>query len=131
MLEFSVEATYPNDEAIVTAIMMVLSAIMGVLVIEAQQVFAKEYVPWEDIKVRRIFCRSKGNRIQVMKGGNPFQETCTQSPESLIVPRDHSQYAAFLSGFTLCLIFVYIFFFRTSFKRTAANRSNDETIEER
>ena len=53
MLEFSVEATYPNDEAIVTAIMMVLSAIMGVLVIEVQQVFAKEYVPRQDIKVRR------------------------------------------------------------------------------
>ena len=53
MLEFSVEATYPNDEAIVTAIMMVLSSIMGVLVIEVQQLFANEYVPREGIKVRR------------------------------------------------------------------------------
>ena len=61
---------------------------------------------------------------------NKFQETCTQSPESLIVPRNHSQYAGFLSGFTLCLIFVYIFFFRTSFKRTAANRAMDEVVGE-
>ena len=53
MLEFSVEATYPNDEAIVTAVIMVLSAIQGVIVIELQQVFASEYVPKEGIEVRR------------------------------------------------------------------------------
>ena len=52
MLEFSVEATYPNDEAIVTAVIMVLSAIQGVIVIELQQVFATEYVPKEGIEVR-------------------------------------------------------------------------------
>ena len=55
MLEFSVEATYPNDEAIVTAINMVLSAILGVIVIELQQVFDNEYVSMEGIEVRRQF----------------------------------------------------------------------------
>ena len=48
----------------------------------------------------------------------------------MIEPRDHSDYAGFLSGFTLCLIFVYIFFFSTSFKRTAANRVMEEVVEE-
>ena len=60
MLEFSVEATYPNDEAIVTAVIMVLSAIQGVIVIELQQVFATEYVPKEGIEVRR-----KGPKIKM------------------------------------------------------------------
>ena len=66
MLEFSVEATYPNDEAIVTAVIMVLSAIQGVIVIELQQVFASEYVPKEGIEVRR---RSEGqNGVKLATG---------------------------------------------------------------
>ena len=60
MLEFSVEATYPNDEAIVTAIIMVLSAIQGVIVIELQQVFATKYDPRKGIEVRRRFMDQKG-----------------------------------------------------------------------
>ena len=51
MLEFSVETTYPNDEAVVTAIILVFSAIQGVIVIELQQFFASEYIPKEGIKV--------------------------------------------------------------------------------
>ena len=63
MLEFSVEATYPNDEAIVTAIIMVLSAIQGVIVIELQQVFATKYLPREGIEVRRRFRDQKGVKL--------------------------------------------------------------------
>ena len=59
MLEFSVEATYPNDEAIVTSIIMVLSAIQGVTVIELQQVFATKYLPKEGIEVRIKTTRGK------------------------------------------------------------------------
>ena len=51
MLEFSVETTYPNDEAVVTAIILVFSAIQGMIVIELQQLFTNEYIPREGIKV--------------------------------------------------------------------------------
>jgi hypothetical protein len=43
MLEFAVEATYPNDEAVITAIIMVSSAIQGVIIIELQRPLTKDY----------------------------------------------------------------------------------------
>ena len=71
MLEFSVEATYPNDEAIVIAINMVLSAILGVIVIELQQVFDNEYVSMEGIEVRRQFKDKWRKRLALSVSSGP------------------------------------------------------------
>ncbi len=43
LLEFAVEATYPNDEAVVVAIIMVCSAVQGVIILELQGPLTKEY----------------------------------------------------------------------------------------
>jgi len=45
LLEFSVEATYPNDESVVVALIIVVSSLMGVILIHASDPLTSEITP--------------------------------------------------------------------------------------
>lgn len=44
LLDFAVEATYPEDESLVTAILFISSSIQGVIVMHFDDFLAKDFV---------------------------------------------------------------------------------------
>ena len=47
MLEFAVETTFPADESIITAIILISSSLQGVGIMEVDDLLIKEFKPGE------------------------------------------------------------------------------------
>eukprot|EP00092_Neocalanus_flemingeri_P028874 GFUD01031352.1.p1 GENE.GFUD01031352.1~~GFUD01031352.1.p1 ORF type:complete len:468 (+),score=76.63 GFUD01031352.1:210-1613(+) len=107
-LELSVEATYPVDESIGTALIFMSGQIQGGILVFASQMLEQD-----------------------LKGDDLLKEVCStasSSTTSLDVGKDHTNFLLVIAGYLCAMCLIFITFFSTKLKRTLANQ-NDKNSE--
>ena len=103
-LELSVEATYPVDESIGTALIFMSGQIQG-----AALVFASEMLE------------------QDLQGEDVFKDICSSSasstPSTGTVGKDHTNFLMIIAGYLTAISLLFVICFTTKFKRTLANQN--------
>ena len=107
-LELSVEATYPVDESIGTALIFMSGQIQGGLLVVASQFLEQD-----------------------LQGEDRLKQVCSDSdnPDSETMGKDHTRFLMLIAGYLTLLVVIFITAFTTKMNRTMANQSESEELQ--
>ena len=113
-LELSVEATYPIDESIGTALIFMSGQIQGGILVFASQMLEQDLKP--DDLLNEVCSSASSTRTS--------SESSTSSPILDSIGKDHTNFLLVIAGYLTALCLIFIIFFTTKFKRSLANQSD-------
>ena len=136
-LELSVEATYPIDESIGTALIFLSGQLQGGILIFVSEMLE---LPLGGEALLNEVCSSrttvnisdfatasttlpKLTTISTLTTGSPTQPTSTSDAA------DHTHFLIVLAVYLVFLCFVFVTFFKTEFKRTKANEEDAAVVQ--
>lgn len=129
-LELTVEATYPADQATVTAFIFLSSSIQGVILMVTENWLGGP-LPLDLQKLET--CSHIGTEEHGLSSSSISPTTTISTTSSSLTTsdagstghsgveaKDYTNYLLFVAMYILFLIIIYMFFFKTEFKRTNA-----------
>ena len=121
-LELSVEATYPVDESIGTALIFMSGQIQGGLLVFASEMLEQNL---QGEALSREICSTASTSCLTDSTSSP--SPTISSPDLSLIGKDHTNFLLVIAGYLTSLVVIFIVFFTTKFKRTIANQIKEET----
>ena len=122
-LELSVEATYPVDESIGTALIYMSGQIQGGMLVFASQILQQD-LQYDD-QFRDVCSLASSSSCS-----SQTQSSLSQTPSATderLCGKDHTNFLLLIALYLLAMVVIFIVFFNTKFKRTLADKIKEET----